>query len=217
MKKSLIKKMEQELDVEFLPDTATHKNRIEIPSESSNNLYIVSQTKKNEIWQCACLGFRRWRNCKHLKAIVPMIESAAKPKAIEPVTRKAAKKKPAKKAVKKKTPKIKFDPVDGLYQRTLEWIAFNDEPLLLTIKEVSDQLSVVLTADVWITRTPKEVAKEIIAIRKENIREEKEASAWAIRRKLEQRSVQTKQGQKRLKGKVVKSRKSATKKTRKRK
>ncbi len=210
-KTALVKKMEKELDVTFLADTKTHKNRIEIPSESSDNLYIVSQTKKSGIWMCACLGFRRHRNCKHLKAIIPMIESAAKPKAIEPVKRKAAKKKTrdGRFGPRQKRPaKIKFDPVDGLYQRTLEWIAFNDEPDLLTIKEVCLRISVTLTANVWF-KTPKEIAKLIIALRKENIREEKE------QRKLEQRPIQKKQRTTRIKGKVVKGRKSAAKKTRK--
>jgi len=89
MNKALVKRegafksLKKIFDIEFLHDTKTHRNRMEIPSETSNNLYIVSQTKRSGIWQCACLGFRRHRICKHLKAIVPVIEATVERKAIK--------------------------------------------------------------------------------------------------------------------------------------
>jgi len=72
------KKIEDETGVVFLEDSKTHKNRIEICSETSDSIYVVAQTKKNNIWTCGCFGFRRHRNCKHLKTIVPVIEAAKK-------------------------------------------------------------------------------------------------------------------------------------------
>ena len=58
----------------FLADTKTHFNRIQVRSQSSGNLYIVSQTMKSGYWACSCFGFRRYQRCKHLTAIQPVIE-----------------------------------------------------------------------------------------------------------------------------------------------
>jgi len=69
------------------PDTTTHVNRMDIRSATSNNLYTVSQTRRGGIWMCECLGYRRnrtfdaqgRRSCKHLKAILPVIETRLAP------------------------------------------------------------------------------------------------------------------------------------------
>lgn len=66
------------------PDTETHINRIDVRSETSNNVYTVSQTRKNGIWMCECLGYRGHKKrdaqgrytCKHLLQIVPVFEAA---------------------------------------------------------------------------------------------------------------------------------------------
>jgi len=183
MKPALIKKIENELDVQFLPDTKTHMNRIEIPSETSDNLYIVSQTKKNGIWQCACFGFRRHRNCKHLKAIVPMIESAAKEKP---------------KAIEVKTAPDVVEQVDK-YKKAVGVFVKYEFGLDETMKAMIEKFAVILIAETF-DLTPKKVVKDIKNEQKEN------------KGKLEQRPVQKKQRKTRLKGKVVKGRKPIAKK-----
>ena len=65
----------EEKGLEVLDDNKTYKNRFEIRSETSNSVYVVAQTKKNNIWTCECLGFRRHRHCKHLDSIKPLIDS----------------------------------------------------------------------------------------------------------------------------------------------
>lgn len=62
---------------DLLPDNDQYKNRIQI-SGSSGNLYVVAQTKKNGIWSCGCLGFRRHRHCKHLEAMLPALKAITK-------------------------------------------------------------------------------------------------------------------------------------------
>ena len=64
-----------------LPDNASHTNRIEIKSESSNRVYTVSQNKTTGEWQCSCPGWTmkkagRARTCKHLQAMVPTLQAA---------------------------------------------------------------------------------------------------------------------------------------------
>ena len=44
-------------------------NRIEVPSESSNNLYIVSQHKTGRYWSCSCPSGKTRKICKHLKSM----------------------------------------------------------------------------------------------------------------------------------------------------
>jgi hypothetical protein len=43
--------------------------RIEIKSETSPNIYVVSQNVKHKYWACSCFGFRRYKKCKHMKAM----------------------------------------------------------------------------------------------------------------------------------------------------
>lgn len=60
----------------FLPDNAQWKNRFEIESESSNRVYIVAQNKSTGIFGCSCMGWIRYRKCKHLTAIAPLLKAA---------------------------------------------------------------------------------------------------------------------------------------------
>lgn len=59
----------------ILPDNAQYINRFEIPSESSNRIYIVSQHKAKRHWCCSCMGWKRYRKCKHLETLgLPILE-----------------------------------------------------------------------------------------------------------------------------------------------
>lgn len=95
-----IEKIAAQLGTELLPDNGSHKNRMEIHSETSSRVYIVAQNNRHGVdhgrWECSCMGWIRHRNCKHLKAMVPSLRLLEAPKA-------AAKKKakPRKKVVKK--------------------------------------------------------------------------------------------------------------------
>lgn len=77
-----ITKVAQELGLTVLPDNKTHKNRIEIASETSNRIYIVAQRKtegKNHgQWECSCMGWIRYRHCKHLDAMIPTLKLMGK-------------------------------------------------------------------------------------------------------------------------------------------
>jgi hypothetical protein len=57
----------------LLPDNAQWTNRMEIRSETSSRLYIVAQHKTNGSFACSCFGWKRHRNCKHLKAMTPQL------------------------------------------------------------------------------------------------------------------------------------------------
>lgn len=51
-----------------LPNNDQWQYRFEVRSESSGRVYIVSQNIKRKHWGCSCPGYRRHRNCKHLRA-----------------------------------------------------------------------------------------------------------------------------------------------------
>ena len=53
----------------ILPDNDQWENRFEIRSESSNRIYIVAQHKQKRHWGCSCMGWKRYRRCKHLNSI----------------------------------------------------------------------------------------------------------------------------------------------------
>ena len=53
----------------MLPDTQIWINRMEIKSETSDRIYIVAQHKIHRHWGCSCPGWKRYRKCKHLKAL----------------------------------------------------------------------------------------------------------------------------------------------------
>lgn len=80
MSKSL-QKVASQNGWQLLPDNDKYEMRIQIAG-SSGNLYTVSRTKLNKIWQCSCLGFRRHRHCKHLDAMMPALEAAGAQKRI---------------------------------------------------------------------------------------------------------------------------------------
>jgi hypothetical protein len=52
-----------------LPDTDQWQLRFSIQSESSDRLYVIAQHKGKRHWGCSCPGWKRNRNCKHLKAL----------------------------------------------------------------------------------------------------------------------------------------------------
>ncbi|WP_353151535.1 hypothetical protein [Chryseobacterium sp.] len=59
-----------------LPDTDQWQFRFNIQSESSNRLYTIAQHKKLKHWGCSCMGWKRYRTCKHLKALgIPSYET----------------------------------------------------------------------------------------------------------------------------------------------
>ena len=49
-----------------LPDTATHRNRRKIRSQTSAREYTVSQRITTGAWECSCPGWTTHRKCKHL-------------------------------------------------------------------------------------------------------------------------------------------------------
>jgi len=53
----------------LLPDNAQWKHRMQIKSESSGRVYVVSQNKASGGWGCSCPGWITHRTCKHLKAL----------------------------------------------------------------------------------------------------------------------------------------------------
>jgi uncharacterized Zn finger protein len=52
-----------------LPDNGQWTNRMEIRSETSNRVYIVSQNIQKRHFACSCPGWKIHRHCKHLKAL----------------------------------------------------------------------------------------------------------------------------------------------------
>jgi hypothetical protein len=44
-------------------------NRVEIRSESSDRIYVVSQHATKRYWGCSCPGWRAHRRCKHLERL----------------------------------------------------------------------------------------------------------------------------------------------------
>ncbi len=64
----------------ILPDAKGWVNRLQIRSETSNNLYVVAQRASTGEWGCSCRGWIRHRTCKHLVAMTPYLISAPKEK-----------------------------------------------------------------------------------------------------------------------------------------
>ncbi|HEY1377730.1 MAG TPA: hypothetical protein VGF55_13105, partial [Gemmataceae bacterium] len=44
-------------------------NRIEIRSETSDRVYVVSQHAEKRYWACSCPGWRSHRKCKHMATL----------------------------------------------------------------------------------------------------------------------------------------------------
>lgn len=68
---------------QMLDDNKTHKNRFYIRSESSQDLYVVSQSKSSGEWQCGCKGWIGHRKCKHLATLKPILIEAQKRQGVE--------------------------------------------------------------------------------------------------------------------------------------
>lgn len=52
-----------------LPDNTQYTNRFNVKSQSSSSLYVVAQHKTGRWWSCSCMGWIRYRKCKHLTAL----------------------------------------------------------------------------------------------------------------------------------------------------
>lgn len=64
-----------------LPDNDQWQFRFEVKSETSDRIYIIAQNKKKKHWGCSCMGYRRFRKCKHLDAVgLPTLERPYEPK-----------------------------------------------------------------------------------------------------------------------------------------
>lgn len=57
----------------MLPDNQQWQNRFEVKSETSTRLYTVAQNKATGRFGCSCFGWKRWRTCKHLDALRPIL------------------------------------------------------------------------------------------------------------------------------------------------
>ena len=68
-------RLQQQADVTLLPDNDRYKNRFEIKSETSTRIYTISQVKKDNTWACSCPGWIRFRKCKHLQSLEPLLRS----------------------------------------------------------------------------------------------------------------------------------------------
>lgn len=67
-----------------LPDNKQWQFRFQIESESSSRLYIIAQNKAKRHWACSCMGWKRFRKCKHLTALgIPNKEIPYEPKIIQ--------------------------------------------------------------------------------------------------------------------------------------
>lgn len=64
------------IGADILPDNALWTNRLQIRSETSSRLYIVAQSISSGTFGCSCMGWKRHRNCKHLKVIAPALVAA---------------------------------------------------------------------------------------------------------------------------------------------
>jgi hypothetical protein len=55
-------------------------NRLQIRSATSKRLYTVAQRESDGVWGCSCPGWVTKRNCKHLKAMMPALNTLDAPK-----------------------------------------------------------------------------------------------------------------------------------------
>lgn len=74
MSNKALEKLQRSGEIEsLLPDNDRYTNRFNIKSESSNRLYVVAQNKANGQWSCSCMGWIRYRKCKHLGTLQPLL------------------------------------------------------------------------------------------------------------------------------------------------
>ena len=67
-----------------LPDSGQWQFRFDVKSESSTRLYTIAQHKEKKHWGCSCMGWRRYRTCKHLSAMgIPSHEKPYEPRIIQ--------------------------------------------------------------------------------------------------------------------------------------
>ncbi len=89
MSKSLIpvkfKNMLKKLGATLLPDTVTHRFRMDIPSESSDRIYRVSQSTSHKGFECSCPSWlfqklppSQRTPCKHIRAMSPVLQQLNK-------------------------------------------------------------------------------------------------------------------------------------------
>ena len=57
-----------------LPDNQQWMHRFQIKSASSSRLYTVAQNKQSRSWACSCMGWIRFRHCKHLTKLDPQLK-----------------------------------------------------------------------------------------------------------------------------------------------
>ena len=82
------KNMLKKLGAALLPDTDKHRFRMDIPSETSDSIYVVSQRISNGNFECGCKGWIFHRKCKHLTAIKPVLEQLNKMLPLEKARKK---------------------------------------------------------------------------------------------------------------------------------
>lgn len=67
---------------QLLADNAQWTNRVQIRSETSDNLYVIAQRKSDGSWGCGCRGWVRHRHCKHLDRFLPAIGVTPSPRKV---------------------------------------------------------------------------------------------------------------------------------------
>lgn len=75
---ALVEALAREVGARALPDDQRYKNKLEIRSESSTRLYVVSWDTATTQWACSCPGWLRFRRCKHIATMRPSLERASK-------------------------------------------------------------------------------------------------------------------------------------------
>lgn len=52
-----------------MADSDQWTDRVEVKSETSDNVYTVSRRISTDTWECSCPGWKRFRKCKHLNSM----------------------------------------------------------------------------------------------------------------------------------------------------
>lgn len=79
---ALVVAVAKQFGAKLLPDSDRYKHRMEIRSQSSTRLYVVSWDTATRAWACKCPGWIRHRHCKHLDEMRPQLERATNLKQI---------------------------------------------------------------------------------------------------------------------------------------